>query len=133
TCQGFWDAFRDLRRLELPDDLRVVVVTKDPQDESISALRRLAPPHLAVVMSSAAWDAYRVPGSLYFVLVNGPDARVRGEGTGTSWEQVWNLLRQAHDDSREQLIDHELLARGIEPGDPSLYRTAGQITRAGGE
>lgn len=133
TCHGFWDAFRDRAALDLPADLRLVVVAKDPQEESISALRRLAPSHLPVVMSSAAWEAYRVPGSPYFVLVDGPDGRVRGEGTGASWEQVWNLLRQASDDSREQLIDHELLSHGIEPGDPSLYRTAGQIAQARGE
>ena len=42
-----------------------------------------------------------------------------------------NLLRQAADDAsddgREVRIDRELLAHGIAPGDPSLYRTAEQI------
>jgi hypothetical protein len=133
TCHGFWNAFRDRGVLDLPDDLRLVVVAKDPEEESVSALRRLAPSHLPVVMSNAAWEAYRVPGSPYFVLVDGPDGRVCGEGTGTHWEQVWNLLRQAADDSREQLIDHELLAHGIAPGDSSLYRTAGQIAQGTGE
>jgi hypothetical protein len=127
TCHGFWDAFGYPRALDLPDDLRLVVVAKDPREESISELRRLAPPHLPVVMSSAAWEEYHVPGSPYFVLVDGVEGRVRGEGTGTSWDQVWNLLRQASDDSREQLIDHELRAHGVAPGDPSLYRTAAQI------
>jgi hypothetical protein len=42
---------------------------------------------------------------------------------------VWNLLRQATDDSREQIIDHELLTYGIAPGDPRLYRTAAQIAQ----
>jgi hypothetical protein len=131
TCQEFWDAFRDPRLLDLPDDLRLVVVTKDGREESISTLRSVAPAAVTIVMSSAAWTDYRVPGSPYFVLVDGPTGRVRGEGTGASWDQVKNLLRQASDDSgddgREVRIDRELLAHGIAPGDPSLYRTAEQI------
>jgi hypothetical protein len=127
TCHSFWDAFRDVNTLGLPDDLRLVIVAKDATEERISALRELAPAHVTVVMSSAAWSEYAVPGSPYFVLVDGPSARVRGEGTGASWEQVWNLLRQAADDSNEHLIDRELLANGVAPGDPSLYRTAEEI------
>ena len=48
-----------------------------------------------------------------------------------------NLLHQAVDDAREShdsrdearevRIDRELLAQGLAPGDPSLYRTAAQI------
>ena len=131
TCQRFWDAFADVRDLDLSDDIRLVVVTKDGHEESISALRRLAPPDLPVVMSSSAWVDYRVPGSPYFVLVDGQAGRVRGEGTGANWDQVKNLLHQAVDDAlddaREVRIDRELLAQGLAPGDPSLYRTAAQI------
>jgi hypothetical protein len=138
TCRGFWEAFGDPRASDFPcdlgdindiSDIRFVVVAKDAHEESASALRRLAPSHLTVVMSSAAWEAYRVPGAPYFVLVDGPDGVVRGEGTGTSWPQVWNLLRQASDDSREQLIDRELLSHGVAPGDPTLYRPAGQLAQ----
>lgn len=134
TCQEFWSAFGDAGRLDLPDDIRLVVVTKDAAEESISALRRLAPAGVPVVMSSAAWVEYNVPGSPYFVLVDGELGRVRGEGTGATWEQVKNLLRQASDDagdaSREARIDRELRAHGIEPGDESLYRTADQIAES---
>ena len=101
TCLGFWEAFADTPGLDLPDDIRVVIVTKDAAQESISVLRKLAPPNVAVVMSSAAWSDYRVPGSPYFVLVDGPEGRVRGEGTGANWDQVKNLLRQASDDSTD--------------------------------
>ncbi|HEV7527214.1 MAG TPA: hypothetical protein VGP92_19825 [Acidimicrobiia bacterium] len=132
TCQGFWDAFADAPGLDLPDDIRLVVVTKNGDEESMSALRGLAPSGVPVVMSSAAWTDYRVPGSPYFVLIDGSEGRVRGEGTGAHWDQVKNLLRQAADDAtddtREVRIDRELLAHGIEPGDPSLYRTAEQIS-----
>ncbi len=131
TCQTFWEAFADVRGLGLPDDVRLVVVTKDGAEESTSVLRRLAPAGVPVVMSSAGWADYQVPGSPYFVLVDGTEGRVRGEGTGAHWDQVKNLLRQADDDasdsSREVRIDRELLAHGIAPGDPSLYRTAEQI------
>ena len=133
TCQTFWTAFADQPRLELPDDIRLVVVTKDASEESASALRKVAPANVSVVMSSAAWTDYRVPGSPYFVLVDGAEGRVTGEGTGAHWDQVKNLLRQAADDagddSREGRIDRELLQHGIEPGDPSLYRTAEQIAQ----
>ncbi|MDQ1435270.1 MAG: hypothetical protein QOF59_2086 [Actinomycetota bacterium] len=133
TCQTFWTAFAEPARLDLPDDIRLVVVTKDASDESVSALRKLAPPNVSLVMSSAAWTDYSVPGSPYFVLVDGGAGRVTGEGTGAHWDQVKNLLRQAaedaSDDSREARIDRELLEHGIAPGDPSLYRTAEQIAQ----
>ena len=133
TCQAFWTAFAEPARLDLPDDVRLVVVTKDASEESVSALRTLAPPNVSVVMSSGAWTDYSVPGSPYFVLVDGGAGRVTGEGTGAHWDQVKNLLRQAaddaSDDSREVRIDRELLEHGIAPGDPSLYRTAEQIAR----
>jgi hypothetical protein len=134
TCQEFWSAISDGARLDLPADIRLVVVTKDAAEESISALRRVAPAGVPVVMSSRAWADYSVPGSPYFVLVDGRLGRVRGEGTGATWEQVKNLLRQASDDaddsSREARIDRELRGHGIEPGDPSLYRTAEEIARS---
>jgi len=126
TCQTFWDAFRDVGALDLPDDVRLVVATKDAAEESESALRRLAEPHLPVVMSTAAWIDYEVPGSPYFVLVHGESGRVEGEGTGADWPQVRNLIVQAAvdgngRDAREARIDRELLAHGIGPGDPALY------------
>jgi hypothetical protein len=136
TCHAFWDAFRDESSLQLPDDVRVVVVTKDPDAESISSLRELAPPDLPVVLSSAAWTDYDVPGSPYFVLVDGVSGQVRGEGTGVSWPQVHSLLTQAGNDAAVALedlatdvrIDRELLASGVGPGDPSLYPPVHQKT-----
>ena len=87
-------------------------------------------------MSNAAWEQYTVPGSPYFTLVDGPAARVVGEGTGATWAQVQSLLVHATGDEDERRgstgggaaatearIDLELLAHGIGPGDPRLYRT----------
>ncbi len=144
TCAAFWSAFAD-PRLELPRGTRLVVVTRGEEAESPSALRELAPPGLAVVMSTETWEAYDVPGSPYFVHVEGPTGRVLGEGTASGWPQVAELLRQADGDARdrsgrprrlrtvaelagpgdgphrEARADAELLAAGITPGHPSLY------------
>jgi hypothetical protein len=72
-------------------------------------------------MASDAWVSYEVPGSPYFVLVDGPSARVEGEGTGATWDHVHNLIGHATGDEREVRIDRELLAHGIGPGDALLY------------
>lgn len=143
TCGNFWGAFREASNLNMPGGTRLVIVTKGLEDESPSAIARLAPPGVNLVMSSEAWRDYRVPGSPYFVFVDGPTGRIRGEGTGMSWEQVGNLLAQATGDltftasgagpsvakpesdvERERRIDHELMAAGIYPGDQSLYPPA---------
>jgi hypothetical protein len=87
TCQRFWDAFRKPRKLGLPAGTRLVVVTKGPDDESVSAVASVAPGAVPTVMSSEAWHDYDVPGSPYFVYVHGPTGRVRGEGTGPDWDQ----------------------------------------------
>ena len=135
TCHTFWDAFGDADALRLPDDVRIVVVTKDAREESISTLRDLAPPDLPVVLSSDAWETYSVPGSPYFVLVDGASGSVRGEGTGATWPQVFSLITQATNDAAIALgddlatdlrIDQELLAHGIRPGDASLYPDAAE-------
>ena len=139
TCRGFWDAFAQPATLGLPADVRLVVVTKDSAEESVHVIRDLAAPDLAVVMSSAAWEHYTVPGSPYFALVDGAAGRVVGEGTGASWQQVQSLLTHAAGDeaeagtrsggaaATEARIDRELRAHGIEPGDPRLYRSAEEL------
>lgn len=144
TCQRFWDAFRKPQKLGLPADVRPVIVTKGPQEESPARIARVAPPKVPVVMTSEAWLSYDVPGSPYFVLVDGRTGMVQGEGTGIDWPQVMGLLTQVTDDAayadeldarrvakhraddeRERRVDDELLAAGITPGDPSLYAGAG--------
>ena len=123
TCAGFWQALAGGAAGALAP-ARVVAVTRDPAEESPSALARLAPPggpgEVAVVMSSAAWDDYGVPGSPYFVHVDG-QGRVTGEGTASRWDQLVSLFRQAGQEEREARADRELLAAGIHPGHPSLF------------
>lgn len=135
SCATFWD---ELRRPQLPGtSMRVVVVTRGPEHEDPAEIAALAPPGVDVVLSTQAWSDYGVPGSPYVVLVAGAAGRVRGEGTGQSWQQVFALLSRADDGARtggigvakpradrerESDVDRELLAAGILPGDPSLYQ-----------
>ena len=134
TCHVFWD---ELRSAALPAGTRLVIVTKGEDAESTVAIGELAPPGVTVVMSSDAWVDYKVPGSPYVIDVDGPSGRVRGEGTGPSWQQVAKMLLQgigdveaqrsdkaAADAQREREADAVLLAAGIKPGDPTLYPTA---------
>lgn len=152
TCAGFWQSLGAGEGAALAP-ARVVAVTRDPAEESPSALgARLGPggsaAEISVVMSSAAWDGYGVPGSPYFVYVDA-EGRVAGEGTASRWDQLVSLCAQAAADGpgplaaggrsgggsvggpppgpwatdadREARADRELLAAGIRPGHPSLY------------
>lgn len=137
TCAGFWEAFDE--GVALPDDARLVVVTRDLADESPAILADLAPDDVTVVCSSSAWQDHAVPGSPYVVHVDGRSGRVRGEGTGGSWEQVARMLadatgdlayvggphrprRAAADLRREQDTDRALLDAGFVPGDERLWQ-----------
>lgn len=126
TCGAFWEAFAE-RELVVPGGARLVVVTKGLDEESPSALAARAPRHVPLVASSSAWEGFGVPGSPYFVYVDGT-GRVVGEGSAATWPAVATLMGQAHADdahrqgrlSREGRDDAALAAAGIRPGDPSL-------------
>lgn len=153
TCERFWEAFRHPESLHLPEATRLVVVAKDASEESPARLEQLAAPGLDVILSSRAWVDYGVPGSPYVIYVEGATGRIRGQGTGMSWEQVAGLLAQATGDSafttppergrrrrkpagdaeREDAVDRQLLAAGIHPGDPSLYASPGEPGAAAGD
>ena len=138
TCQSFWDAFAD-PDLELPGaNTRLVIVGQDPIHDSESALAELAPPGVRTVCSTEAWQAYEVPGSPYFILIDGASSQIIGAGSATTWEQVRGLLEQAvgdagleqkrarpgHSDPVLDLrptVDEALQEAGIGAGHPSLY------------
>lgn len=138
TCQAFWTDLHEGRAPMIPNGGRLVVVTKSRDSESLSKLRDWEPKGVPLLMSSEAWDAYKVPSSPYFVLVDGSSATIYGEGSATSWHQVTSLLSDALADEqliaeggvpdavrsgdRTARIDRELAAAGIGPGHPSLYR-----------
>jgi hypothetical protein len=133
TCMGLWETLDDLDGWHLPDRMRVVVVTLGPGEESPARVRRVAPRGVPVVMSSEAWQDYRVPGAPYFISVDGPNRAIRGEGSASTWREVASLLSDANGDAgsahasapggkaREARIDRELAAAGILPGDPRLF------------
>jgi hypothetical protein len=108
TCRTFWEGLRAGTHRPMPGDARVVVVTKDRDQESPSRLQDLASDDTPVVMSTEAWSAYGVTMSPFFVMV-GADGEVLGEGAASSWEQVRSLLADA--------IADEALARDIAAAD----------------
>ncbi|MGH9085262.1 MAG: TlpA family protein disulfide reductase [Acidimicrobiales bacterium] len=142
TCRELWASIDDEGVPTMQElGARLVVVGKDPAEESPSAMADLQPVTAPTVLSSEAWAAFGVPVSPYFVLVDGPQRRVIGEGAGRSWPQVRRLLEQALRDTgaapspdqplprreflggraRERRADRTLAEAGILPGDPSLY------------
>jgi hypothetical protein len=141
TCGAFWSALGQADQLALlPAGIRVVIVTKGPEWESPSAIAAKAPRGIPVVMSTAAWGDYEVPGSPYFALVDGASGIRVGEGVANQWSQIADLVNRARNDirpnratlsraaslglngaERESANDAELMAAGIFPGDPSLY------------
>jgi hypothetical protein len=136
SCAAFWDELR--RPVPLPPRTRLLVVPQSPEQESVAALADVAPPGVDVVLSSAAWRKYEVPGAPHAVLVDGPSGHIRGEGTGASLRQIAELLARAtgdagfvafdptlpksrRDQRDEVQVDQALLEAGIMPGDPRLY------------
>lgn len=154
SCQSLWEGLDPRRRPSIPGGARIVVVTKDPAYESPSRLQDIAPRDVPLIMSSAAWEAYRVEGSPYFIYVDGRTGTIIGEGTASGWPQVISLIRDAFADAalaaeaiqtrgvagdpervthrsgdRARRAEAELLAAGIGPSHPSLH----ERTYEGGE
>jgi hypothetical protein len=141
TCAGFWEALQRPDELGLPEGIRLLVVTKGPELEVAAEVRAKAHERLGVIMSTEAWGDYEVPGSPFFVLVDGASSRRIGEGVAHHFSQVAELVRRAVSDvrpfgmgsrskgfadgldgpARESANDAELLAAGISPGHHSLY------------
>lgn len=139
SCAHLWQELADATGSVVPDGVRLVVVPKGPEHESPSSILSIAPGGVEVVMSSRAWSDFSVPGSPYFVLVDGASGAVAGEGTALTWAQVVDLMGvSAHDEelgasggpgagrprrdlSREAEVDMVLMRAGVQPGDPSLY------------
>lgn len=122
TCARFWEAFAN-DDLDLPGDVRVVIVTKGPEMESPADVAAVAPSGHATIQSSQAWDDYRIPVAPYFVLVDGRRSVVVGEGAAASWDRLRDLLRRALADAdlgQGKLHRRELLGghRSERPGRP---------------
>jgi hypothetical protein len=134
SCAPLWAGLHDARDLASVAQ-RVAVVTHDPARESPTRLERLAPAGTDVIMSSAAWADYAVPGSPHFVLTDGAGG-ILGRGSALSWSQLQTMLADARADARRaadparttaeraQRSEGALASSGIGPGHPSLYPSA---------
>lgn len=99
-CLQIWEALADPVGTGLATDELVVAITRDPGQEDLGALHSLVPGEAPVVMSSAAWAAYRVQGPPFFALVDGGDGSASGAGTGVrvATEGVaWGVAQIADD------------------------------------
>jgi hypothetical protein len=140
TCADFWETLQSPGGLELPEDTRVVIVTKGPDREIPAEVAAMTTGGVPVVMSTEAWLDYQVPGSPFFVLVDGSTGNVVGQGVAAHVSQLLDLIGRAEQDraprqhrrrrptssnrngpEREADADDVLTMAGIHPGDPSLY------------
>jgi hypothetical protein len=132
ACGPLWDHLR--RGAPIPARVRLLVVTKGPEQESVTALRALAPGGHELLMSAGAWRDFEIPASPHFVLVDGPSGRIAGRGSTSSWERLVTMVEQAMGDAeqgpparaqttseRAERAELALAAAGISPGHPSLY------------
>lgn len=97
-CRPLWDAASDARGSGLVVDESVLVVTRDAGEERVGELRRLAPAHVPVLLSTSTWAAYGVQGPPFFSLVDGTarqPVRVATEGVAWSVPQVAADVRRA--------------------------------------
>jgi hypothetical protein len=119
SCRGIWRGLLHDAD-QLPPDTRVLVVTKDRKEESISRLRKLGAAEVPLVMSSPAWEAYRVPGSPYFVYLDGET--VRGEGSADSWPSALSFVE---DEIADAELEREQAAASSTNG-PSASAASGR-------
>ncbi len=144
SCVPLWEGLRDARDLSALAQ-RVVVITHDTTRESPTRLKRLAPAGAEVIMASAAWADYAVPGSPHFVLTDGAGG-ILGRGSALSWSQLETMVADARADGRRAVepapgaavtgadddaarttaeraarSQHALASSGIGPGHASLY------------
>ncbi len=96
TCQAFWEAF-SAPDVDVPGGARLLVLSKDLDEESGSALAARASATMPLLTSSQAWEDFGVPGSPYFVYVDG-GGRILGEGSAATWPAVATLMSQARAD-----------------------------------
>ena len=135
SCAPLWAGLHEARDLSSLAQ-RVVVITHDAMRESPTRLERLtssAGPE--VIMASAAWADYAVPGSPHFVLTDGAGG-ILGRGSALTWSALETMVADARADARRaadparstadraERSQGALASAGIGPGHPSLYPSA---------
>lgn len=110
TCMTYWQELRK-NRGRLPDlDAEVVVVTKGPEREEPGKLAELTNGKLDVLMSDESWNAYDVPVTPHFVLIDRSRGTIIGEGSSADPQSLAQLLGRAAADARN-VTRRELLTR----------------------
>lgn len=125
ACSAFWQRSGSFG----VDGVRPVIVTKGTEAESPAEIHRLCSLQQLTLMSSEAWEAFKVPATPYFALVENQSGRIVGEGSAADWVRVEDMVRRALADvglhrstsQRKADVDEELAAAGFEPGDPRLF------------
>ncbi len=128
-CETFWGDTPMVDADVLPAPTRVVIVTRDRREESLSRLAPIVPSGALLVMSSHAWDDYKVPLKPYFIFVAPTTGEVVGEGASRTWSGVLSLVSDAILESKSPSdpswkadeVDRVLQAAGIGPDHPSLW------------
>jgi hypothetical protein len=135
SCAPLWAGLHEASDLASLAQ-RVVVITHDAMRESPTRLERLIPSAgPEVIMATAAWADYAVPGSPHFVLTDG-EGGILGRGSALSWPALETMVADARADARRaadparstadraQRSESALGSAGIGPGHPSLYPSA---------
>ncbi len=124
SCAGFWHALQQPGVLDLPGRSRAVIVTKGPDREVPAEVQAQASGRVPVVMSTEAWVDYQVPGSPFFVLVDGSTGTKVGQGVANHVGQLAELIRRAEHDRADS-------GPGRHPGRPDGSGGAGSAGSAG--
>jgi hypothetical protein len=85
SCINIWQSASPARD--------VAVVTPDRATESARQLTRVAPPGLTLVMSSAAWFDYAVPGAPWLVIVESGTVALEAR-VPAAWSEVTALVEE---------------------------------------
>lgn len=91
-CRDLWEGTVELGR-SIPPGVRITIVTKGPEHEDRGSIVALAPPGTRTVMSSQAFDDYRVGGPPFLVLVTGNEVLTEGVAWGV--EETARAARHA--------------------------------------
>jgi hypothetical protein len=110
SCIEFWRTLR-AKKGRLPGlEAGVVVVTKGPAREEPAKLAELAGDRVEVLMSDQSWDAYDVPLTPHFVLVDRSTGVIIGEGSSADPDSLAGLMARAAADANN-VTRRELLTR----------------------
>ncbi|HVA08683.1 MAG TPA: hypothetical protein VNG12_18265 [Acidimicrobiales bacterium] len=80
-CRDLWEGMEPLRG-SVPSGVRIVVLTRGPEQEDATLVARLVSPGTDVVMSSEAFADYRVGGPPFLVVVAGGTVQTEGVAWG---------------------------------------------------